>query len=83
MMNRKNSMQVIFVPLGKSFKKIAPLTFFLKGYFDGRMAFPLDAQESYRMSSFAKANCLIRIHEDVFECTEGELAEVHLFPYNN
>lgn len=83
MMARKSSVKTVHIPIGKTFKKVAPLTFFLKGYYDGRVATPLDAQESYRMSSFANANCLIKIEEDVMERVEGELVEVHLFPYNN
>jgi molybdopterin molybdotransferase len=83
MMKRGNSTRIIHVPLGKTFKKTVALTFFLKGYYDGAAAFPLDAQESYRMSSFAKANCLIKIEEGTMERKEGELTEVHLFPHNN
>lgn len=83
MMNRKTSLKVIQAPIGKTFKKIVPLTFFLKGYFDGSTAFPMDAQESYRMSSFARSNCLIRIEEEEIEHLEGEPVEVHLFSFNH
>ena len=58
----------------------AGLTLFLKGYFDGEKALPLDAQESYRLSSFAKANCLIKINEESTLCVEGENVEIHLLP---
>jgi len=51
---------------------------FVKGWYDGRTATPLDAQESYRMSSFATANCLIKVPEETTLCREGELAEIHL-----
>jgi molybdopterin molybdotransferase len=81
-MNCKNSIRTIHAPIGKAFKKAAPLTFFLKGYYNDGSASPLDAQESFRMSSFAKANCLIRIDENVMELSAGELVEIHLFPYN-
>jgi molybdopterin molybdotransferase len=66
------------VPLAKTFRKAAGLTHFLKGYYDGKTVLHLDAQESYRLSSFAKANCLIQIDEDVTVCEEGEIVEVHL-----
>jgi molybdopterin molybdotransferase len=68
------------VPLSKPFRKPAGLTHFLKGYFDGGKAEILDAQESFRLSSFARANCLIQIDENVTECQAGELVEVHLLP---
>ena len=41
---------------------------------------PLHAQESYRLSSFANANCLIKIEEDVTSCEKGEMIEIHLLP---
>ena len=32
----------------------------------------LDAQESFRLSSFARANCLIVLNEEVTESVKGE-----------
>jgi molybdopterin molybdotransferase len=40
----------------------------------------LDAQESYRLSSYAKANCLIKLEEERTEYKQGEIVEVHLLP---
>ncbi|MEO6329463.1 MAG: molybdopterin molybdotransferase MoeA, partial [Ginsengibacter sp.] len=77
---RKLSLQIIQAPLFKPFKKTASLTHFLKGWYNGRTVAVLDAQESYRLSSFAKANCLVKIGEGVMECKEGEIVEVHLLP---
>src|SRR4029079_6597633 len=52
------------LPLTKSFVKKTGLTHFLKAvYRDGRVT-PLDAQESYKMRSFALANCLIVLPEE-------------------
>jgi len=68
------------VPLAKDFRKPAGLTHFLKGFYDGEKAATLDAQESYRLSSFAKANCLIKIEQDITHCNAGELVEIHLLP---
>ena len=65
-------------PLSVAFKSVAGLTQFAKGYYDGHTATPLQAQESYRLSSFAKANCLIEIMENVSECRAGDLVDVHL-----
>ncbi|MGE5108944.1 MAG: gephyrin-like molybdotransferase Glp [Sphingobacteriales bacterium] len=77
---QKISLQTIKAPLSKSFRKTAVLTHFLKGFYNGTAVTVLDAQESYRLSSFAKANCLVKINEEVIECKEGEPVEVHLLP---
>ena len=66
--NKKSAVKSINVSLAKSFQKAAGLTHFLKGFYDGNTALPLDAQESYRLSSFAKANCLVQIDEEVTVC---------------
>jgi molybdopterin molybdotransferase len=79
--NRKVSLQSIKAPLLKPFRKSAALTHFLKGFYNGSTVTVLDAQESYRLSSFAKANCLVKINEEVMECNEGEIMEVHLLPF--
>ena len=76
--NRSLALQTIHAPLGKTFRKDAGLTHFLKGHYDGKVATPLDAQESYRMRSYALANCLIQIDEEVAEYLEGASVKVHL-----
>ena len=80
MSRRTQILKTIQAPLAKIFQKNTNLTHFLKGYYDGKSAMPLDAQESFRLSSFAKANCLIQIDEDVTMRKEGELVDVHLLP---
>src|SRR5688572_23423535 len=77
---RKISLRSVQVPLARSFQKNGALTHFLKGFYDGKTALPLDAQESYRLSSFANANCLIQINEDITSLREGELVDVYLLP---
>jgi len=77
---RKIGLQTLKIPLAKLFQKNAGLTHFLKGFYDGKTAMPLDAQESFRLSSFAKANCLIQIDEDITSLKEGELIDVYLLP---
>ena len=77
---RKIDLQSLQVPLAKPFQKSAGLTHFLKGFYNGKTAMPLDAQESFRLSSFAKANCLIQINEEVTSWNEGELVDVYLLP---
>lgn len=60
--------------------KKSGLTFFMKGIFDDKTVTPCGAQESYRMSSFAKANCLIRLAENEMFYKKGSLVEIHLLP---
>lgn len=77
---RKFGLQKINIPLATSFQKAAGLTHFLKGFFDGKTARLLGAQESYRLSSFAKANCLIEIPEERSSVKEGDVVDVYLLP---
>ena len=77
---REIGLQTIKTPLAKTFQKNTSLTHFLKGFYNGKTAALLDAQESYRLSSFAKANCLIQVDEDTTTLSEGELVDVYLLP---
>jgi len=81
MTKQKNLIKIARVALARDYKKLKELTFFLKGFYDGHRAMPLDAQESYRLSSYARANCLIRLEENVQEYKEGEMVEVHVLPH--
>lgn len=72
------SLPVLHVPVATTIEKPAGLTHFLKGFYNGEVVKPLDAQESYRMSSFAIANCLIQLNEETTVCRKGEIAEIHL-----
>ena len=80
MSNQRITLEIKKVPLSNSFKKAAGLTHFLKGYYDGDSVTLLNAQESYRLSSFARANCLVQINEEVTAYPVGELVEIHLLP---
>ncbi|MEJ7780678.1 MAG: gephyrin-like molybdotransferase Glp [Daejeonella sp.] len=68
------------VPLKAALKKPSGLTQFLKGFYDGISVSDLQAQESFRLSSFAKANCLIMLDEEKTEFERNELVEIHLLP---
>jgi molybdopterin molybdotransferase len=78
--NKKPVLKIIRSPLSKPFQKTALLTHFLKGIYDGNTVTPLDAQESYRLSSFAIANCLIQADEEITAYNEGEFVTVYLLP---
>lgn len=78
--NQKINLKTINAPLEKPFSKTNALTHFLKGFYNAEKVTMLDAQESYRLSSFAKANCLIKINEEQTQCAAGQMVEVHLLP---
>jgi molybdopterin molybdotransferase len=80
MQGRKELTTKVQVPLAASYIKKPGLTHFLKGWCDGRQATPLPAQESYKLSSFAVANCLITLDADGTHYEEGTLVDVHLLP---
>jgi molybdopterin molybdotransferase len=68
------------VELTDDVNKKSGLTFFLKGIYNDQTVTPCGAQESYRMSSFAKSNCLIRLAENETVYKKGSLVEIHLLP---
>ncbi len=68
----------IIAPLAKAVQKPSALTCFLKGYYDGIKAMPLNAQESYRLSSFALANCLIQVDEGRSNYDKGEIVSLYM-----
>ena len=73
--------KVVEAKLTKGYAKPPGLTHFLKGkYYDG-FAMPLTAQESFRLSSFAEADCLICLQEDHADYAEGEKVTVYLLPH--
>lgn len=78
--NQLAGLKKLEVPLLKSINKVVGLTQFLKGYYDGEKVMPLGAQESYRLSSFAHANCLIVLDENTTHCAIGEKVTIHLLP---
>lgn len=62
------------------YEKNTNLTHFLKGHHSqGEVNF-LGGQESFRLSSFADANCLIRIDESVIEIASGSVVDILLLP---
>ncbi|QES88393.1 molybdopterin molybdotransferase MoeA [Rhizosphaericola mali] len=66
----------IKLPLGKSYTKSGSLTHFLKAKIVNGKVFPLTAQESFRLSSFAIADALIILPETKENFEENEIVEV-------
>ncbi len=67
-------------PLFSLYKKPAGITHFLKGICDGTHVHLPQDQESYKLNSFATANCLVMIPETITEAAAGENVEIHLLP---
>ena len=67
--------------LQKSYTKPAGLTHFLKGRLlpDDTVEI-LERQGSHMMSSFALANCLVVVPEEVTSLEKGSEVEIHLLP---
>ena len=76
--NKQNSIIEIMAELTHDYKKPVGLTHFLKGNYKAGKATPLGAQESYRLSSFAQANCLIQLNEGQENFNAGETVNVIL-----
>lgn len=81
MTGRKNLLEKKWLPLAESFSKKIKLTQFLKARFDEKNVTPLPAQESFRLSSFSLANCLIVLPEEKLDFVEGEVVETLVLPY--
>ncbi|RZJ47085.1 MAG: molybdopterin molybdenumtransferase MoeA, partial [Chryseobacterium sp.] len=62
------------------YPKPAGLTHFLKAFYNNGKVTPLHAQESFRLHSFAQANCFIVLPEESLGCKENDEVTVHLLP---
>ena len=74
------SMKKMEALLGNGFTKPSGLTSFLRAQYDGQIVTVLQGQESFKLSSFAQSNCLVRIPEGIAEIKAGEKVEIHLLP---
>ncbi len=77
---KETVLHAIKVPLSGTIAKPQRLTQFLKAKYDGETVTPLNAQESYRMHSFARANCFIVAEEETTDWRTGDIVEIHLLP---
>jgi molybdopterin molybdotransferase len=65
-------------PLAEDFNKKAGLTYFLKGKMGEKAVTVLNNQESYKLNSFAVADCLIEFEEDKEIFQKGDLVNVRM-----
>jgi len=70
----------IHLPIATDYSKKKGLSLFLKGKISKNSVIPLEGQESFILSSFAIADCLIYLPEESESIKTGELVEVHLLP---
>ena len=80
MMGKNLRLQVTQGILTHDYAKVSGLTHFLKASFNNGNVTPLHAQESFRLHSFAEADCLIVLDEAKGNYQAGEQVEVHLLP---
>jgi molybdopterin molybdotransferase len=81
MSNTNTEMKTIQANLIGPYKKPAGLTHFLKGLYNAsnNEVLILEGQESFKMSSFAIANCFVELPESVTEVNTNDSLKVHLF----
>lgn len=80
MMNRALHLQSLRTSLMTPYEKVAGMTHFLKAIYDGLEVRLLSGQESYKLNSYAKANCLVVIPEHITVVNSGDEVEVHILP---
>lgn len=78
MAGKNNPMKKIEAKMAETYHKPIGLTHFLKGFYQDGLASPLNAQESFRLSSFVQANCLICLNEDQGNFEKNEIVPVIL-----
>ena len=78
--SQKMQLQKLRMPLSTAYQKPAGLTHFLKGMFDGEQVHLPDGQESYKLHSYARANCLVVIPGAATNIEAGDEVEIHLIP---
>ncbi|PWS26024.1 molybdopterin molybdenumtransferase MoeA [Pedobacter yonginense] len=80
MARKENPVKEIYAKLTAAYNKPSGLSHFLKGTYQNGLATPLSAQESFRLSSFAYANCLICLNEGVEQFEKGDHVTILLIP---
>lgn len=75
---KKEYFKKMAFPLAEDFNKKAGLTFFLKGKMGQNEVTVLNNQESYKLNSFAVADCLIEFEEDKENFKKGDLVNVRM-----
>jgi molybdopterin molybdotransferase len=80
MTGRKLELASRKMKLKNGYSKKGSLMHFLRGSAEGDTVTILEEQESYKMRSFALANCLVVLNEEKQDYLPGELVEIHQLP---
>jgi molybdopterin molybdotransferase len=72
--------ELVSATLKNDFEKVKGLTQFLKAFYAEGEVEILEAQESYRLRSFASANCLVALDENRLAYEKGETVKLRLLP---
>lgn len=68
------------LPINQSYKKKSGRAEFLKAFSNGNNVNLLEGQGSDVLLSFAKANCLVFLSDEIDNIEKGDLVEVHILP---
>lgn len=77
------SLKQLEVPITHDFSTPKGLTHFLKAVYDGLSVTVQTGQESFKLSSYASANCLAIFSEQCNQVHAGERIKIHLLPHAN
>ena len=80
LMHKEPSIIAATATATRDYGKPVGLTHFIKAFYKEGRATPLHAQESFRLHSFAQANCFIVLPEESTGCKAGDTVDVHLLP---
>ena len=75
---KKNYFKKLLLPLDAEFHKKSGLTFFLKGKTGNQKVTILENQESFKLNSFAVADCLIELEEEKEEFKKDDLVKIKM-----
>ncbi len=75
---KKEYFKKMAFPLAEDFYKKAGLTYFLKGKMGEKEVTVLNNQESYKLNSFAVADCLLEFEEEKENFKKGDLVSVRM-----
>jgi molybdopterin molybdotransferase len=80
MLIKPECIEEIQATLSHDYPKAPGLTHFLKARYQNGKVTPLHAQESFRLHSFAQADCFIVLEEGHGDYKAGDQVKVHLLP---
>nr|WP_314498829.1 gephyrin-like molybdotransferase Glp [uncultured Chryseobacterium sp.] len=79
-MGLPHGIQEMHAMVTHDYPKATGLTHFLKAFYSNGKVTPLHAQESFRLHSFAQANCFIVLPEESSGCKADDRVTIHLLP---